>query len=61
MYAPQDSSIKRLVLLSCFLLVSLAAYAQCPYKWQIGGTMGVGGTIYTGGGVLTGVTKWRIS
>ena len=38
---------KRLVLLSCFLLVSVAAYAQYPYKWQIGGTMGMGGTIYT--------------
>ena len=31
---------KRLVLLSCFLLVSVAAYAQYPYKWQIGGTLG---------------------
>ena len=41
---------KRLVLLSCFLLVSVAAYAQYPYKWQIGGTMGMGGTIYTDGG-----------
>ncbi|MBE6237634.1 MAG: hypothetical protein E7116_05710 [Bacteroidales bacterium] len=41
---------KRLVLLSSFLLVSLAAYAQYPYKWQIGGTMGFGGTSYTGGG-----------
>ena len=44
---------KRLVLLSCFLLVSVAAYAQYPYKWQIGGTMGMGGTIYTDGGAPT--------
>ena len=44
---------KHLVLLSCFLLVSVAAYAQYPYKWQIGGTMGMGGTIYTDGGAPT--------
>ena len=63
---------KRLVLLSCFLLVSVAAYAQYPYKWQIGGTMGMGGTIYTDGGDPTMSmtigfnkavqnTKWRWS
>lgn len=27
------------------------AYAQYPYKWQIGGTIGMGGTIYTGGAI----------
>ena len=52
---------KRLVLLSCVLLVSVAAYAQYPYKWQIGGTMGMGGTIYTGGGDPTMSLKRRSS
>ena len=54
------------------LMVSFAAYGQYPYKWQIGGTMGMGGTIYTDGGDPTMSmtigfnkavqnTKWRWS
>ena len=62
---------KLLALLLCFL-ASLSAYAQSPYKWQVGGTMGMGATIYPGGGDPTMSmtigfnktvqnTKWRWS
>ena len=62
---------KLLALLSCFLFDSVS-YAQYPYKWQVGGTMGMGATIYPGGETPTMSmtigfnkafqnTKWRWS
>lgn len=63
---------KFLALLSCFLFASVSAFAQYPYKWQVGGTMGMGATIYPGGETPTMSmtigfnkavqnTKWRWS